>query len=257
MLLRLLKDESPGYLAAAFDYPAPTFRHQVYREYKATREKTPAELQEQLLFIKEILTAFGSAVFDLKGYEADDLIGTFCRVGEEAQVNPVIVTADTDVYQLLSPWTRALITRKGITQLEEFTVEKIKNDFNLTPAQWIDYKALKGDNSDNIPGVPGVGNKRAIRLLTEYGSLEEVLKQKDKIGGKLGQNLVTHAEQALLNKKLIAINKNVPLSLSLEQCRLPGPDWETLYDIFLKLEFESLIAKTPQLSCFQKETFFP
>jgi len=248
MLQRLLKDESPDYLAVAFDYPAPTFRHQVYREYKATREKTPLELTEQLPFIKKILTAFKIAIFELEGYEADDIIGTFCRMGEEALVSPVIVTADTDVYQLFSPWTRALMTRKGISVLEEFSEEKLKKDFNLTPAQWVDYKALKGDTSDNIPGVPGVGDKRARQLLQEYGSLEGVLEHKDKIKGKLGENLLTHAEQALQSKDLVLINRNVPVTLILEKCRPESPDWKNLYDIFMELEFKSLIEKTPELS---------
>jgi DNA polymerase-1 len=248
MLLRLLRDESPEYLAVAFDYPAPTFRHKVYREYKATREKTPPELSEQLPFIKKVLKAFNIPVFEIEGYEADDIIGTFCRIGEEAQIDPVIVTADTDVYQLFSSRTKALITRKGISLLEEFSLEKLKRDYNLTPAQWVDFKALKGDSSDNIPGVPGIGEKRALQLLGKYGSLEGILSHKDKIKGKLGENLRAYAEQALQSKDLVLINRYVPVTLLLEECRLSNPSWENLYAVFTELEFKNLIERTPQLS---------
>lgn len=168
MLLRLLKDKSPDFMVTTFDYPAPTFRHRSYSAYKATREKTPAEMKEQVPLIKDILTAFKITISELEGYEADDLIGTFALQAERLGLAPFIVTADADAYQLLSPRTKLLITRKGITQLEEFNVEKMQERYGLTPSQWVDFKALKGDSSDNIPGVPGIGEKRALQLLKEY-----------------------------------------------------------------------------------------
>ena len=165
MLLRLLKDESPDYILTTFDYPAPTFRHQAYSAYKATREKTPAEMHEQLPLIKEILQALNIAICEMEGYEADDLLGTFARQGEEAGLTTYIVTADADAYQLLSPQVKILITRQGITRIEELTVEKFQESYGLAPHQWVDYKALKGDSSDNIQVCPVLAKKRALKLL--------------------------------------------------------------------------------------------
>ncbi len=246
MLLRLKKDESPDYLAVAFDYPSPTFRHKKYGEYKATREKTPPEMREQLPLIKDILHAFNIPSFEMEGYEADDLIGTFARQGEEAGLLTVIVTADADVYQLLSPMVKALITRKGITNLQEITSVRLFEDYGLTPEQWIDFKALKGDSSDNIPGVPGIGEKRALQLLSKYGSLDETLKKREEIKGKIGESLSENISQALLSRELVTIDRQVPITLPLRKCRLSKPDVKALYDIFTRLEFNNLLKKIPE-----------
>lgn len=248
MLLRLIKDESPDYLAVAFDYPSLTFRHQRYESYKATREKTPPELSEQLPLIKEVLSGFNIPYFEKEGYEADDLIGTFARLGEEAGLLTVIVTADADVYQLLSPAVKVLITRKGISNLVEVTPERLWEDFGLAPGQWIDFKALKGDSSDNIPGVPGIGEKRALQLLQKYKSLDELLLHPEKVGGKLGDSLSRNAAQALLSRELVTIDRQVPIELSLEECRFSTPDIEALYGLFSRLEFNSLLKKIPELA---------
>jgi len=248
MLLLLINKEQPQYLVTTFDYPAPTFRHRSYSAYKATREKTPAELKEQVPYIKEILKAFNIAILEVEGYEADDLIGTFALQGEKAGLTPFIVTADADAYQLLSPRTKILITRKGITQLEEFTLEKMQKNYGLSPRQWIDFKALKGDSSDNIPGVPGIGEKRALQLLKEYGSLEEILAHSNEIPGKVGESLKLYAKQALLSKDLVTIRNDVPVKLQMEECRFRKADWEELYKIFKELEFNSLLEKVPELA---------
>lgn len=248
MLLRLIKDESPDFLAVAFDYPSPTFRHQRYESYKATREKTPPEMSEQLPLIKEVLSGFNIPYFEKEGYEADDLIGTFARLGEEAGLLTVIVTADADVYQLLSPAVKVLITRKGISNLAEVTPKRLLEDFGLSPGQWIDFKALKGDSSDNIPGVPGIGEKRAMQLLHKYKSLDELLLHPEKAGGKLGESLSRNAAQALLSRELVTIDRQVPIELSLEKCRLSRPDIEALYSLFSRLEFNSLLKKIPDLA---------
>lgn len=247
MLLRLKKDESPDYLAVAFDFPSPTFRHKKYKDYKATREKTPPEMSEQLPLIKKILQAFHIPYFELEGYEADDLIGTFARQGEEAGLLTVIVTADADVYQLLSPTIKVLITRKGITNLAEITSDRLLEEYGLTPKQWIDFKALKGDSSDNIPGVPGIGEKRALQLLREYGSLEEILQHRGEIKGKIGESLNSNISQALLSRELVTIDTQAPVMLELEKCRLRSPDVETLRALFTRLEFNSLLKKIPEL----------
>ena len=252
MLLRLLKDESPDYLVATFDYPAPTFRHRVYSDYKATREKTPVEMKEQVPLIKEILKAFNIAISEAEGYEADDLIGSFAVQAERSGLVTFIVTADADAYQLLSPRVRILITRKGITQLEEFGIEKMHDRYGLVPGQWVDFKALKGDNSDNIPGVPGIGEKRAIQLLKEFGSLEEILGHSSDIPGKMGENISAYAQQALLSKELATIKTDIPINFSPEEYRSQESDWETLFKLFKELEFFNLINKMPQLSDYKK-----
>lgn len=248
MLLRMLQDESPDYLIVTFDYPAPTFRHQAYSQYKATREKTPGEMTEQMPLVKEILQAFKISFIELEGYEADDLIGTFAVKGEEAGLDTFIVTADADAYQLLSPKVKVLITRKGISQLEIFSIESLQEKYGLTPGQWIDFKALKGDSSDNIPGVPGIGEKRAMQLLKEYGSLDEVLRHVNDIPGKVGKSLSAYTRQALVSKDLVTIQKDVPLDLVIEACRLQTPDWQNLYKIFRALEFNNIIDKIPELA---------
>lgn len=254
MLLRLLKNEHPQYLVTTFDYPAPTFRHRSYSAYKATREKTPAELKEQVPLIKEILKAFNIIIFEVEGYEADDLIGTFAVQGEKAGLAPFIVTADADAYQLLSSRTKILITRKGITKLEEFNLEKMQELYGITPRQWVDFKALKGDSSDNIPGVPGIGEKRALQLIKEYGSLEEIIEHSSDIPGKVGKNLKLYAQQALLSKELATIRNDVPVKLQVEECRYRKADSEALYKIFKELEFNSLLEKIPEFSEFKKSS---
>lgn len=255
MLLRLKKDESPDYLAVAFDYPSPTFRHQKYEGYKATREKTPPEMSEQLPLIKDLLRAFHIPYFEKEGYEADDLIGTFARIGEEAGLQTVIVTADADVYQLLSPAVKVLITRKGISNLVEITPERLVEDYGLTPGQWIDFKALKGDSSDNVPGVPGIGEKRALQLLHKFNSLDELLLRRQEVKGKMGESLNSNVSQALLSKELVTIDRRVPIDFSLEKCRTSSPDAKALRDLFSYLEFNSLLKKIPELIGADAKTF--
>ncbi len=254
MFLRLLKNESPAYVAVAFDYPAPTFRHKKYEQYKATREKTPAEMGEQLPLIKEILEAFQTPVLEVEGFEADDIIATLAKEGEKSGFESLIVTADADLYQLLSPQIKVIITRKGISQVDTVTVETLKEQYDLEPWQWVDYKALKGDSSDNVPGVPGIGEKRALQLLKEYSSLDNVLAYSEKITGKVGKVLKEHSPQALLSRELVTVKDNVPIDISLEKCRVAEPLWEKLYHLFSGLEFRGLIEQNPQLKVFIEGT---
>ena len=250
MLLRLLQDESPAYLAVAFDYPAPTFRHHIYGDYKATREKTPPEMSEQFPLIKEILTAFHIPYFELEGYEADDLIGTLVREARETGLDPVIVTADADTFQLLDPGVEILITRRGISRIERYNQEKLQADYGLTAEQWIDFKALKGDSSDNIPGIPGVGEKKALQLLHEYGSLDEIIRRSAEIKGKVGESIACNIGLALLSKELVIINRYVPLSFSPEQWRFCGSDRQALMAVLRRLELSSIIKSLEQSRLF-------
>ncbi len=248
MLLRLFEEKKPECLAVAFDYPGPTFRHRQYEPYKATREKTPEELREQIPIIKDVIQGFKIPTYELEGYEADDLIGTFASRAEQAGMKVMIVTADADVYQLLSPHVAVLITRKGLSELEEYNREKLREQYGLTPAQWIDYKALKGDSSDNVPGVPGIGEKRAVQLLARYGSLEALVQHGHEIPGKIGKSLVDHADQAFLSRDLVRILTDVPLPFQLQDVHVSAPDWEKLLALFSRLEFRTLIEKIPALA---------
>ncbi len=248
MLLRLMEEKKPECLAVAFDYPGPTFRHRQYEPYKATREKTPDELREQIPVIKELIQGFQIPTYELEGYEADDLIGTFASRAEQAGMKVMIVTADADVYQLLSAHVSVLITRKGLSELEEYNQEKLREQYGLTPAQWIDYKALKGDSSDNVPGVPGIGEKRAVQLLARYGSLETLVQHGHEIPGKIGKSLLEHAGQAFLSRDLVRILRDAPIPFQLQDIHVDAPDWEKLLALFTRLEFRALIEKIPALA---------
>jgi len=253
MLLRLREERRPGHLAVAFDYPGPTFRHQQYEQYKATREKTPDELKEQVPVIKEIIQGFNIPIYELEGYEADDIIGTYAREVEQKGMEVVIVTADADFYQLLTPSIKSLITRKGISQLEEYGPDKLQEKYSLHPEQWVDFKALKGDSSDNVPGVPGIGEKRALQLLKDYGSLEEISRRLDEIPGKMGENLRQNIDQAFLSRELVQIRTDVPVSFQFEGSPDQGADWNKIYQLFTQLEFKSIIEKIPELAAIHEK----
>ncbi|NLC51029.1 MAG: DNA polymerase I, partial [Firmicutes bacterium] len=247
MLIPLLENEKPDYCIAVFDTPHITFRHQLYAEYKAQRERSPKEFSEQLPLLKEILTkGFRIPALELDGYEADDLIGTITNLAEQKGLRSIIVTGDGDLLQLVSRLTSVRLTRRGITDLHSYTPESILQKYGLTPEQLIDYKGLKGDPSDNIPGVPGIGDKTATRLLQEYGNLENILLHGHKIKGKrVGDNLKKYAKQALISKELATIKRDVPLDFSWNDCRLKKPDYKVLTSQFRELEFKRLLDKLP------------
>lgn len=168
MLSKLQKEYEPGYIAVSFDMAAPTFRHKEYSEYKATRKKMPPELAMQMEPMKEILNAMNIRILQMEGYEGDDIIGTVARRGEAAGLEPLIITGDRDALQLATEKTKVLITKKGISEFELFDAAHMMEVYNMTPAQFIDYKALRGDTSDNIPGLPGVGEKTAMKLIEDF-----------------------------------------------------------------------------------------
>ncbi len=170
MLLKLIEDYNPQYLGVAFDKKGPTFRHEVYNEYKATRKKTPEELIPQFDLLKDMLKVMGIANYEMEGFEADDILGNFARIAREEKLKGYLVTGDRDALQLVSPEVTVLITKKGISDVQIFNIEEVKKEYGLTPHQIIDMKALMGDASDNIPGVPGVGEKTALKLLHKYHS---------------------------------------------------------------------------------------
>ncbi|MDI7246636.1 MAG: DNA polymerase I [Bacillota bacterium] len=244
MLLRLVDEEKPDFLAVAFDKAAPTFRHLEFDGYKANRKGMPDELASQMPLIKELVEAFRVPVLEIDGYEADDVIGTVTKKAEEAGYESVIVTGDRDTLQLVSPLTRAMITKKGISEIETFDEEAVKERFGIAPGQVPDLKGLAGDTSDNIPGVPGIGEKTAAKLIQTIGGVEEILREIDRVEPARARELIRqHAEQAELSKRLSTIERNVPIEFDLERCRLEEPDYAKLAALFRRLEFRSLLRR--------------
>ena len=218
MLLRCIKERSPRWCAVAFDEHAPTFRHTEYAEYKAGRARTPDELRPQFDSIKEILTAMGLGVLSLTGYEADDILGTLSTQCREKGVDALLLTGDRDALQLVDDEVTLLLTRKGISEVEECTPARVRELFGVTPGQITDLKGLMGDSSDNIPGVPGVGEKTAVKLLDQYETLENVLAHGDEIKGKLGEKIRDNADKARFSKWLATIRRDIPLTVRYDAC---------------------------------------
>ncbi len=215
MLLKACQELSPRYIAVAFDEHAPTFRHIAYADYKAGRRATPEELRPQFAVIKEILAAMGLGVLSVEGYEADDILGTLAKKCGENQLDCVLLTGDRDALQLIGEGTRVLFTKKGISESTLFDAAGVKEYFGVRPEQVTDWKGLMGDASDNIPGVPGIGEKTAVKLLGEYGTLESVLAHAGEIKGKLGEKLREHAELARFSKDLATIRPTAPIAFDL------------------------------------------
>jgi DNA polymerase I len=243
MLYKLLAEERPDYLAVAFDPPKPSFRARIDENYKAQREKTPTELSEQVERAHTILQAMNIAIFEIEDYEADDVIGTLAdRFAAEGKT-VTIVTGDADLLQLVSEQITVLLTKKGISRMERYDRVQLKNDYGLTPEQIIDYKALKGDPSDNIAGVPGIGDRTARSLLEEYGTIDSLYTSLDQLKGRIADNLENYREQLDLGRDLVTLRRDVPLDFKPEDCRFREPDYDRLLSIYERLEFKSLINR--------------
>jgi len=243
MLLKLIEEEKPTHFLVAFDAGKITFRHKEYTEYKGGRAKTPPELSEQFPLIKELLKAFQIPQFELSGYEADDIIGTLTRIADEKGENVLLVSGDKDMLQLASEHVTVAITRKGITEVERYQPAEIQEKYGITPNQIIDLKGLMGDTSDNIPGIPGVGEKTALKLLHEYGSVEKVLDNAANLKGKMKEKVEEHAQDARMSKELATIFREVPMETEWSAFRYGGYDGQALAGMFRKLEFKSLLEK--------------
>jgi DNA polymerase-1 len=244
MLYKVQEEKKPDYICVAFDKKGPTFRHEEYDKYKAHRQSTPSELVQQFPIIREILDAMKVRHLELTGFEADDIAGTLAKMGEESSLEVILVTGDKDYLQLATDNTKVLITRKGITELEEFDRNIIIEKYGITPEQLIDLKGLMGDQSDNIPGVPGIGEKTGLKLLKEYGTIENIYENIENISGKkLKENLIENKHLAFLSKKLGEIMTAVPMDISFEELKIEEPDWENLKRLYKELEFNSLLGK--------------
>lgn len=247
MLFKMKEEIKPDYIVAAFDRKAPTFRHKEYEDYKAGRKKMPPELAEQFPLIKEVLNLLAINIYEIDGFEADDIIGTLAKFAEGNGIEVFVVTGDRDALQLASDNIKVVITKKGVTETAVYNREAFEAEFGVTPTQYIDVKGLMGDKSDNIPGVPGVGEKTAFKLISTYGSMEGVLSHIDEISGKkLKENLETYSEQAIFSKKLATIMTEVPIEFDLEDIKSQeNYNREELKKLFFKLQMKSLLAKLP------------
>jgi len=249
IMLRGIQDLQPDYLAVSFDLPGPTFRHEQYAEYKATRVRMPDDLRDQFPKVREVVKALRIPVYEQQGYEADDVIGTITKeLDANDDLETTIVTVDLDMLQLVTPRVRLMTTRSGVENTVIYDVAKIDERFGLRPDQMIDYKALKGDPTDNIPGVPGVGEKTAAKLIREFGTLDELLARLDDVTpAKLGDKLREHHDQILLGRDLSTIVRDLPIEFDLSAARLRDYDRDTVVRLFREYEFRTLIERLPAM----------
>ncbi len=244
MLLKLAA-ESPDYMAVAFDVRGKTFRHDSFSEYKATRKPMPDELAEQMQAIKPILRAMNICICECPGFEGDDVLGTLSRIAEKNGTATLIVTGDRDALQLINEHTHVLMTRKGITDTTEFDEAALLEQYGVTPSGIIDLKGLMGDSSDNIPGIPGVGEKTALKLINKYGSLESVLEHCDDEKGALRQKLNDNAELARISYRLATIDTNAPITVTLDDCAFDTAKMRGAIPLLSKYELKSIISRLP------------
>ena len=243
MMFKIIEDYQPTHMSVAFDKKASTFRHKQYADYKAGRKKMPDELAQQLQPLKDLLDKFNINRLELEGYEADDLIGTVARLGEENDFKVYIVTGDKDAIQLASHKTTTLITKKGVGEVEEYNYDSVLERYEMTPTQFIDLKGLMGDKSDNIPGVPGVGEKTGIKLLKQYSTIENLIEHTDELKGSIKKKIEENKDLALMSKELATIITNVPIEVKLEDLEYGDYNKDDVVEKFKEFGFTSLITK--------------
>ncbi len=251
ILIRTVQDFSPTHVAAVFDFPAPTFRHQKFKDYKKKRPPTPKDLSFQIPKTKKALIDFGIQTFEKKGFEADDIIGTICRIlFSQKDVEIIIASGDMDNLQLVNEKTKVFLLKRGIKEAVLCDSEKVEEIYGgLKPNQLIDYKGLKGDPSDNIPGVPGVGEKTALSLIENFKTLENLYQQIKKenlpkeVKKETVEKLLEFEKQAFLSKDLVLIKKDVPVDFNLEKCAWDGFQEKDAQSVFQEFGFHSLIKR--------------
>ena len=240
MLLSLLTSEKPTHVAVAFDVSRKTFRSEIFPEYKANRAKTPDEFRSQMSYLHELVTAFGITTFEVEGFEADDIIATIAKQAERENAEVFICTGDRDSFQLVNEKTTVLYPKRGVSDLTRMTPDAVQEKYGMSPEQYPDFAALRGDPSDNLPSVPGVGEKTAAKWIVEYGSLHELIANIDKLGGKVGQSLRDSVSDVIRNRELTQLVANVPLELSIDALAWSGVDENKTNPLFEKLEFKTL-----------------
>lgn len=253
ILMSALREINPSYVAITFDSPGKTFRHERFPDYKGTRKETDEELKVQFPLVQEVMKAFGFPIYALEGYEADDLIGTVCAQFDGSNVETIIVTGDMDLLQLVDKDTKVMRLHKGIKDTLIYDEALVKAKHGYTPAEVVEYKALRGDTSDNIPGVKGIGEKGALTLLGEYGSVEEIFKNVEHITGRNKKPLEAEGakESALLSRELATIAQDAPIEFDLEAARVGNYNEPLIREYFQQFEFRSLLKELPQLPGFQ------
>src|SRR6266571_6075053 len=245
-MLAIVLASRPEYAIAAFDLGKPTFRSLEYEEYKAGRRAMPDDLRPQMDMVREVLEAFSIPIYGVEGFEADDVIGTLARIAEERGHAVTIVSGDLDCLQLVTESVEALVPRRGITDTFLYGPDQVRQRYGFEPPQLIDYKALRGDTSDNIPGVPGVGDKTAGELVQKYGSIENLLEHLDELKeGRVKTNLLAAADQVRLGKRMVTIQTDVEVPLELEKARWLRYDPDEARRVFDALEFRQLLARFP------------
>ncbi|MDO5047940.1 MAG: DNA polymerase I [Anaerococcus sp.] len=232
----------PDYILVAFDRSSKTFRHDQFKDYKATRDKMPSELSYQFGILKDILDSMNVKYTDLDGFEADDIVGTYAEKAKEAGYSSILITGDRDYLQLVDDDVIVSLTKKGVSQTKEYTVETIRQEFGLSPKQLIDVKGLEGDKSDNIPGVAGIGPKKAIGFIKDFGSIEGLYENIDKVSGKkTKQSLIDSESIAYLSKKIGTIVTSAPVDYDLEDLKVKDPDYDSLKEKFSKYNFNKFL----------------
>lgn len=256
ILFKAIKDFKPDYIIAAFDYPAPTFRVKVFREYKAQRPKAPDDLYSQIPLVKKFLEAFSIKIFEKEGFEADDIIATIVeKTKENKDLEKIVITGDFDLLQLANQNTKILFLRRGIRDAILYDKNKVHEKFGFFPKQIPDFKALRGDPSDNLPGIPGIGEKTAVQLLQEFQSIENIFNNLNRISNsKLKESLQKNKESAIKIRKLALLERKVPLQFSLQECRFGDFSKNNVKDLLEKFEFKSLLKRIEELQL-QKTLF--
>ena len=242
MLINLIRDEKPTHIATAFDVSRKTFRSEKFPEYKANRAATPEEFRSQVSYINELLDAFAIPHFELEGFEADDVIATFVKhFSDEAEI--YICSGDRDSFQLVSDQVTVLYPKKGVTELARMTPSAVLEKYGLTPKQYPDFAALRGDPSDNLPSIPGVGEKTATKWIQEFGSLSELIAKVDTVPGKAGEALRTALPSVITNRELTQLRSDLPLSPDLADLSWSGVEISKVNQFFDKLEIKALKAR--------------
>ncbi|WP_288208791.1 DNA polymerase I [uncultured Catenibacterium sp.] len=244
---------NPKYVIVAFDYGKKTFRNELLDTYKATRKETPQELVPQFALAREYLTAHNITWYEIEGYEGDDIIGTLVDFGEKNNLKVSVYTGDKDANQLISPQTTIYRTVKGVTELDIYNEQTLLDKYGLKPDQFRDFLGLMGDSSDNIPGIKGVGEKTALKLLHQYGTIEGLQEHQDEIKGKMGEKIRAGMEDALMSKKVATILRDIPIDVDLEKATYQGYDYETLKSFYEKYDMNSLIKSMTTEAAPEKE----
>ena len=240
MLISLLKDEKPTHVAVAFDLSRKTFRSEIFPEYKANRSKTPDEFRSQMSYLHELVAAFGIRQFSLEGFEADDIIATITKQAEREGAQVLICTRDRDSFQLVSEQTTVLYPKRGVSEMARMTPQAVQVKYQMSPEQYPDFAALRGDPSDNLPSVPGVGEKTAAKWIIEFGSLEKLLDNAADLAGKVGISLRENIENVRRNRQLTQLITDAPFEFTIPELSWSGVTDADLTTLFEKLEFRTL-----------------